>query len=36
MHDAIDDADWIALGAIEDDATYIERFEQIFGIDIRI
>ncbi len=34
MHDRIDDADWIALGAIEDDAEYAARFEAIFGVDI--
>lgn len=34
VHDRIDDADWVALGTIEDDAEYMARFEQIFGIDI--
>jgi len=33
-HDRIDDADWIGLGAIEDDAEYIERFREILGVDI--
>lgn len=33
-HDRIDDADWLELGAIEDDADYIARFREIFGIDI--
>lgn len=34
MHDRVDDQDWIALGAIEDDAEYVERFGQLFGVDI--
>ncbi len=34
LHDRIDDADWIGLGAIEDDADYIARFREIFGVDI--
>ena len=34
LHDRIDDADWIGLGAIEDDAEYIDRFGEIFGVDI--
>ncbi|MFK8023399.1 MAG: SDR family oxidoreductase [Ilumatobacter sp.] len=34
MHDRIADADWIAMGSIEDDAEYIARFERIFGVDI--
>jgi NAD(P)-dependent dehydrogenase (short-subunit alcohol dehydrogenase family) len=34
LHDRIDDADWIGLGAIEDDADYITRFNEIFGVDI--
>ncbi len=34
MHDRIDDADWIGLGMIEDDAEYIERFRELFGVDI--
>ena len=34
LHDRIDDADWIGLGMIEDDADYIERFGEIFGVDI--
>ncbi|WP_040495875.1 SDR family oxidoreductase [Ilumatobacter nonamiensis] len=33
-HDRISDADWLELGAIEDDTEYIERFRQIFDIDI--
>ena len=34
MHDRIDDTDWIALGAIEDDAEYIARFNELFGVDL--
>jgi NAD(P)-dependent dehydrogenase (short-subunit alcohol dehydrogenase family) len=34
LHDRIDDADWLELGRIEDDADYIARFREIFGIDI--
>lgn len=34
LHDRIDDADWIGLGAIEDDAEYYERFNDMFGLDI--
>jgi NAD(P)-dependent dehydrogenase (short-subunit alcohol dehydrogenase family) len=34
VHDRIDDADWVDLGTIADDAEYMERFEQIFGVDI--
>jgi NAD(P)-dependent dehydrogenase (short-subunit alcohol dehydrogenase family) len=36
LHDRIDDADWVALGAIEDDAEYTERFKEIFGFDIAL
>jgi NAD(P)-dependent dehydrogenase (short-subunit alcohol dehydrogenase family) len=35
LHDRIDDADWVALGAIDDDTEYAERFHQVFGLDIR-
>jgi len=35
LHDRIDDADWIALGAIEEDADYYERFHDVFGLDLR-
>lgn len=31
----ISDEDWIALGAIEDDAAYEARFTELFGLDIR-
>ena len=34
MHDRIDDADWVALGAIADDAEYAARFKEIFSVDI--
>ena len=34
LHDRISDEDWIGLGAIEDDADYIRRFREIFGVDI--
>lgn len=30
----VSDADWIALGAIEDDAAYAARFEELFGLSI--
>ena len=30
----ISDADWVALGAIEDDAEYYRRFKGFFGVDI--
>lgn len=29
------DADWVALGAIADDAEYYDRFSDAFGLDIR-
>ncbi len=35
LHDRIDDADWIGLGAVEDDEAYADRFRQVFGLDIR-
>jgi hypothetical protein len=34
LHDRVDDADWIGLGAIEDDDEYNRRFQEIFGVDI--
>ncbi len=34
MHDRIDHDDWIELGTIDDDAAYIDKFRQVFGIDI--
>jgi NAD(P)-dependent dehydrogenase (short-subunit alcohol dehydrogenase family) len=29
------DADWIALGALADDAAYYARFQELFGLDLR-
>ena len=31
---AMDDRDWVALGAIEDDDEYYRRFEELFGLAI--
>lgn len=31
---AMSDADWIGLGAIEDDAEYYRRFKELLGLDI--
>ncbi len=31
----ISDADWIALGALEDDEAYYERFAELFGLELR-
>lgn len=31
----ISDADWIALGAIEDDDAYYSRFKELFGLELR-
>ncbi len=31
---AMSDADWVALGAVGDDADYAARFEQLFGLDL--
>jgi NAD(P)-dependent dehydrogenase (short-subunit alcohol dehydrogenase family) len=31
----VSDEDWVALGAIADDAEYAERFSELFGLDIR-
>ena len=36
LHDRISDRDWLELGMLEDDAEYIERFREIFGIDINV
>ncbi len=30
----ISDEDWVALGAIDDDAEYVARFAELFGLDI--
>ncbi|HYN33198.1 MAG TPA: SDR family oxidoreductase [Ilumatobacteraceae bacterium] len=35
LHDRIDDSDWIAMGAIEEDAAYYQRFHDLFGLDLR-
>ncbi|MGB0114706.1 MAG: SDR family oxidoreductase [Ilumatobacteraceae bacterium] len=35
LHDRIADADWVGLGAVEDDAEYYERFNAMFGLDLR-
>ena len=35
LHDRIDDSDWIAMGAIEEDAAYYQRFHDVFGLDLR-
>jgi hypothetical protein len=32
--DSVSDAEWVALGAVEDDAEYIASFERLFGISI--
>ncbi|MCP5068388.1 MAG: SDR family oxidoreductase [bacterium] len=31
----LSDADWIALGAIEDDDAYYSRFKELFGLELR-
>jgi hypothetical protein len=31
----VSDEDWVAMGAIDDDAAYAARFEELFGLDIR-
>ncbi|HEU4840380.1 MAG TPA: SDR family oxidoreductase [Ilumatobacteraceae bacterium] len=33
---AMTDAEWVALGAIEDDAEYYARFQEHFGVDISV
>jgi hypothetical protein len=30
----MDDADWVALGALQDDSDYYRRFEELFDLDI--
>lgn len=35
LHDRIDDSDWIALGAVEEDEEYYRRFHDVFGLDLR-
>ena len=31
----VSDEDWVQLGAITDDADYVARFQELFGVDIR-
>jgi NAD(P)-dependent dehydrogenase (short-subunit alcohol dehydrogenase family) len=31
----VSDADWVALGALRDDEAYYQRFEELFGLDLR-
>lgn len=31
---ALSDEDWVAMGTIVDDADYVERFREVFGVDI--
>ena len=33
---SVSDADWIALGKAADDEDYYKKFEQLFGIDLRV
>jgi NAD(P)-dependent dehydrogenase (short-subunit alcohol dehydrogenase family) len=35
LHDRIDDSDWIAMGAIEEDDEYYRAFHDVFGLDLR-
>jgi NAD(P)-dependent dehydrogenase (short-subunit alcohol dehydrogenase family) len=35
LHDRIDDSDWIAMGAIEEDEEYYRAFHDVFGLDLR-
>jgi len=35
LHDRIDHSDWIAMGAIEEDEAYYQRFHDVFGLDLR-
>jgi hypothetical protein len=32
----VTDAEWVALGAIADDAEYIAEFRRLFGVDISV
>ncbi len=32
---AVSDADWVALGALADDEAYYDRFQELFGLDLR-
>ena len=31
---AMSDEDWVALGALEDDGEYVDRFNELFGLDL--
>lgn len=31
---AMSDEDWVALGALEDDVEYVDRFNELFGLDL--
>ena len=31
---AMSDEDWVALGALADDADYVARFNELFGLDL--
>jgi len=33
--DRVSDADWVALGALDDDDAYYERFAELFGLELR-
>jgi hypothetical protein len=33
--EAMSDADWVSLGRAADDEAYYERFEELFGLDLR-
>ena len=35
LHDRIDDSDWIAMGAIDEDEDYYRAFHGVFGLDLR-
>jgi hypothetical protein len=30
----LSDRDWVAMGALSDDAEYTQRFHEVFGLDI--
>jgi hypothetical protein len=30
----LSDEDWVSMGTIDDDQQYIERFREVFGVDI--
>jgi NAD(P)-dependent dehydrogenase (short-subunit alcohol dehydrogenase family) len=35
-HDRMSDADWVGLGALEDDDAYYDRFKELFGLELRL